>query len=138
MAFNTRFFSTEQKYYTLPLSGNPEYYKQEMDQFDIKFRNQSQHFFRLQTIIRLFPKAEEISINAENWDFSLNSFVEFLDKWRMDYTSVALKYIDINFTMKTNNTTNNKLYSDQQAIEQLEHNNASGNISKLLRLGWAF
>eukprot|EP01083_Nonionella_stella_P056294 148324_1 len=105
--------------------------KEEIDAFHDTFVH-NVYYFKLQTIIRLFPEAEEISINAKNWDFTLNEFVEFLNKWRYDYTAIALKYISIKFIDKSNKT------SDERAIEELERCHASRNISKLLKLGWKF
>eukprot|EP01083_Nonionella_stella_P044794 120500_1 len=122
-----QFFSVNQAKYK-PFNWNM---KEEMDAFHDTFSH-NVYYFKMQTIIRLFPGAEEISINANNWDFTLNEFVEFLNKWRYDYTAIPLKYISIKFIDKSNKT------SDERAIEELERCHASRNISKLLKLGWKF
>eukprot|EP01083_Nonionella_stella_P131982 401240_1 len=119
------FFSSDQSEYEVPSNIN---------RFNKQFKQKKHHYFKLQTIIRLFPEAEEIGINANNWDFTLNEFVEFLMKWHYDYTAVSLKYISLKFDddKRTNKTC------DERAIAALEEHYASANISKLSTLGWKF
>merc|ERR1719244_600076 len=51
-------------------------------------------------IVRLFPKAEELSISGKNWDWSLNRFIEFLKSYDFDFHGLALKYINIEIDEK--------------------------------------
>ena len=89
--------------------------------------------FKLQTIIRLFPFAEEISLNAKNWDFSLCTFRQFVDKWRLDFSDISIKYIDIKF-----DEDGSKRTDGERAVEMMKQCDAAENISYLSRMGWRF
>ena len=90
-------------------------------------------YFNLLTITRLFPFAEEISLNAKNWDFSLNTFKRFVDKWRLDFSDMPIKYINIQFEDDGTGRTH-----DERAVEEMKQCDADDNISALSRMGWRF
>eukprot|EP01084_Bolivina_argentea_P249108 416887_1 len=98
----------------------------------------------MDTIIRLFPNAEQIAINGDNWDFSLQHFILFLEKFDMDYANVKLQDIYIKFTMATKNKfSGNKKYNivtDNERAKQLtnKQSNIRDQINKLRKLGWKF
>ena len=94
------FFCTPQEDYTLPFDfesaikaggdGDDEIKSAE----DVFAVGQPLQF---ETICLLFPNAKQISINADNWDFSLKRFIQFLDIFDHNFSGVALQDIYIRF-----------------------------------------
>eukprot|EP01084_Bolivina_argentea_P054215 99448_1 len=75
------FFYTNQKYYQFPFEIYDIKKLEHKNQAKVPFiPNQP---FRIDTIVRLFPNVEKISISANNWDFSLSHFIGFLQTFDM-------------------------------------------------------
>ena len=125
------FFYTPQKEYQFPLLSS-------IEEDDIKSAEESfkpKQPLMLETVCLLFPNAKQISINADNWDFSLSSFIGFLEIFELNFANVALQDIYIRFV-----TEDGKIMNDTRKARKArkEHQDFKTNLRTLRKLGWAF
>eukprot|EP01084_Bolivina_argentea_P057797 105566_1 len=80
--------------------------------------------FYFSTIIKLFPFVQQVVIDKNNFDWSLNKFIYFLNRY--DFCHIRLQDIYIAHIDETN------------AQQNLNHQCWRNNISTLNRLGWIF
>ena len=107
------------------------------DQKDEEKRDDSlsSNGLQLDVICLLFPNAEQISINAKHWDFSLRNFIDFLMIFNSDYHDVALQDIYIRFVNENGQIINDQSRARQQRKKYPEFKD---NLRELRRLGWMF
>eukprot|EP01083_Nonionella_stella_P004922 14378_1 len=136
------FFCTPQKEYSFPFKHESVHSGFTVTCDEIK---KAEHGFKphqslcFETICLLFPNAEQISINAHNWDFSLNAFIGFLEIFDLDDASVALQDIYIRFVdEKTGKIMKNDQKARRLRPNQHNKNNFKRNLRELRRLGWMF
>ena len=113
----------------LPDDNEDEKDEEKMDQISVS------DGLQLDIICLLFPNAEQISINAKHWDFSLRNFVDFLNIFNSDYHDVALQDIYIRFV-----NNNGQIMIDERAARRLTraHSDYKEKQRELRRLGWIF
>ena len=90
---------------------------------------------QLDTLCLLFPNAEQISINAEHWDFSLEHFIAFLKIFNSNYEDAALQDIYIRFVSDSGRIFRGERQA-RKARKQFD--NFKENQRELRRLGWIF
>eukprot|EP01084_Bolivina_argentea_P276845 472476_1 len=91
---------------------------------------------RFETITRLFPNAQQLLINGNNFDWTLERLIKFMMKY--DLYGVSLQEIQIRFIPQYP-TFDEKFASDEQeAAQRLQKAKAHKNISRLRKLGWVF
>lgn len=92
---------------------------------------------RFETITRLFPNAQQLLINGNNFDWTLDRLIKFMEKY--DLVGVSLQEIQIQF--KPQYPTHDEKYhftDEQEATKRLKKAKSHKNITKLRKLGWIF
>eukprot|EP01083_Nonionella_stella_P183497 663325_1 len=86
---------------------------------------------RFETIIKLFPKCKQISIDGDLFDWSLSDFIAFLKKYNLDFSGIHLQDIFLRFSSSS---------MDHVTIakKRLKHKGQQHLLSELAKLGWRF
>eukprot|EP01083_Nonionella_stella_P277251 942521_1 len=110
------FFCCDQEEYEFPIEGST---KQDMEKATALAEQNFIPYRPLNfgTIVRLFPNAQQLSINGDNFDWTLESFVQFVDQYQLDYQTVALQDVHIKFDNQYPNNHPDELDSDTPILE---------------------
>eukprot|EP01084_Bolivina_argentea_P046273 85214_1 len=87
------FFYSEPILYKLPILGNDQNFNPISQELKRKYKPNKPFYFA--TIVKLFPSAQQISINAANFDWSLQRFIDFLNSYNYEFHKIALQDIYI-------------------------------------------
>ena len=86
-----------------------------------------------ETIIKLFPKCKQLSIDGDNFDWSLKDFIAFLRRFNLDFSGIYLQDIFLRF--KQNDYMSHS--SQETAKKRLKKTNRK-QLTELAKLGWRF
>eukprot|EP01083_Nonionella_stella_P126021 381228_1 len=119
------FFYTKSSDYHLPIL-NDKQHDLTAIYHDLEKRYKPNQPFYFSIIVKLFPCAQQIALNAANFDWSLRRFIDFLRVYDFDFHKIALQDIYI------------RGIDDAAAGGKLQLHNARDNLYRLKKLGWAF
>eukprot|EP01083_Nonionella_stella_P033575 91878_1 len=87
---------------------------------------------RFLSVVKLFPKCKTLSIDGDNFDWSLNDFIAFLKGYNLDFSDVQLQDIYILFRP-------HYLEKDAERMAKLRLKSAERQqLAELSKLGWRF
>ena len=94
------------------------------------------YIVHLPTFCKIFPNCEQILINGNNFDWSLDEMINFLSQYNLNYSRIGLKDIYIRF-VDPKNPYDNIDYSEKMAKHKTKYLSPK-KLDELLKLGWQF
>ncbi len=85
-----------------------------------------------ETIIKLFPKCKQISIDGDNFDWTLRDFISFLKRFNLDFSDIYLQDIFLRFKPEYSS-----INAQEIAKKRLKKTHRK-QLTELAKLGWRF
>ena len=100
-------------------------------------KDNEKYILHLPTFCKLFPNCRQLKVNGDNFDWSLDSIIDFLTKYNLNYSRIALQDIYIRFT-DDKGSCDNMEHSEKMAKKKIIREASTKKLEQLKKLGWQF